>query len=280
MRKACADVFMPVSCVCSAAVRQSELAPLFVNLLRDQSRWVRMAAFQALGPFISTFADASITAMLHNDNGEIVITDTEQLAVRLEELEEERRREREEKRRAQMQKGPEPQPMDVIGEDEDDENEEEEDAREEELSPEEARAKTLLEKSSNTTSKSSPSSELAFNNFNFWREPLPAVELDDGVVLEAESNAASPTSTSSSSSSDQGNLKLSTLLLSLFFLSCFRWQCVEIANFTGSQDEEDPGGGGGFGIADEWSKLPIITFQTFDDLTSASSGQQQNRRRR
>merc|ERR1712024_340842 len=83
VRKACADVFMPVSCVCSPSVRQSELSPLFVNLLRDQSRWVRMAAFQALGPFISTFADPAITALLQNQNGEIVITDPEQLAERL-----------------------------------------------------------------------------------------------------------------------------------------------------------------------------------------------------
>jgi serine/threonine-protein phosphatase 4 regulatory subunit 1 len=46
VRKACADVFMPVSCVCSPTVRQAELSPIFINLLRDQSRWVRMAAFQ------------------------------------------------------------------------------------------------------------------------------------------------------------------------------------------------------------------------------------------
>ena len=73
---------MSVSCVCSPSVRQTELSPLFINLLRDQSRWVRMAAFQALGPFISTFADASIMTLLHNENGEIVITDTDQLALR------------------------------------------------------------------------------------------------------------------------------------------------------------------------------------------------------
>ena len=82
VRKACADVFMPVSCVCSPTVRQTELSPIFINLLRDQSRWVRMAAFQALGPFISTFADPAITALLHNENGEIVITDPDQLAER------------------------------------------------------------------------------------------------------------------------------------------------------------------------------------------------------
>jgi serine/threonine-protein phosphatase 4 regulatory subunit 1 len=82
VRKACAEVFMPLSCVCTPSVRLYELSPLFVNLLRDQSRWVRMAAFQALGPFISTFADSSITALLHNDNGEIVITDHDSLAER------------------------------------------------------------------------------------------------------------------------------------------------------------------------------------------------------
>merc|ERR1719270_1629981 len=87
VRKACADVFMPVSCVCSPTVRKSELSPIFTNLLKDQSRWVRMTAHQALGPFISTFADSNITALLHNDNGEIVITDRELLAQRLEDLE-------------------------------------------------------------------------------------------------------------------------------------------------------------------------------------------------
>ncbi len=46
-----------------------------------------MTAFQALGPFISTFADASITGLLQNDNGEIVITDREMLAERLDDLE-------------------------------------------------------------------------------------------------------------------------------------------------------------------------------------------------
>ena len=78
---------MPVSCVCSPTVRKSELSPIFINLLKDQSRWVRMTAYQALGPFISTFADSNITALLHNDNGEIVITDREMLAQRLEDLE-------------------------------------------------------------------------------------------------------------------------------------------------------------------------------------------------
>ncbi len=54
VRKACADVFMPVSCVCSPTVRQAELSPIFINLLRDQSRWVRMAAFQVAASFFTS----------------------------------------------------------------------------------------------------------------------------------------------------------------------------------------------------------------------------------
>ena len=54
-----------------------------------------MAAFQALGPFISTFADPAITALLHNENGEIIITDREQLVHKLNVLEEQRAKEAE-----------------------------------------------------------------------------------------------------------------------------------------------------------------------------------------
>merc|ERR1712226_1801044 len=41
----------------------------------------------SIGTFISTFADSQITALLHNDNGEIVITDRDLLSDRLDELE-------------------------------------------------------------------------------------------------------------------------------------------------------------------------------------------------
>ena len=58
VRKACAEVFMSLSRVISAGKRRTELGTIFVHLLQDESRWVRMAAFQALGPFISTFSRA------------------------------------------------------------------------------------------------------------------------------------------------------------------------------------------------------------------------------
>uniref|UniRef100_A0A8C4UAZ3 Serine/threonine-protein phosphatase 4 regulatory subunit 1 n=1 Tax=Falco tinnunculus TaxID=100819 RepID=A0A8C4UAZ3_FALTI len=59
VRKACAECFMAVSCATSQEVRRTKLSALFINLISDPSRWVRQAAFQSLGPFISTFANPS-----------------------------------------------------------------------------------------------------------------------------------------------------------------------------------------------------------------------------
>ena len=66
-----------------------------------------MTAYQALGPFISTFADSNITTLLHNDNGEIVITDRELLAQRLEDLEQARAEEQEQEKAEQAEEAAE-----------------------------------------------------------------------------------------------------------------------------------------------------------------------------
>ena len=73
VRKACAEVFMSVSCACTLQTRKQSLAPVFAKLLDDPSRWVRMSAYKTLGPFISTFAHPSITRLSYNQNGELVI---------------------------------------------------------------------------------------------------------------------------------------------------------------------------------------------------------------
>ena len=41
IRKACAECFMVVSNCTSPEVRRTKLSPLFINLISDQSRWVR-----------------------------------------------------------------------------------------------------------------------------------------------------------------------------------------------------------------------------------------------
>lgn len=73
VRKACAEVFMSVSCTCTLQTRKQSLAPVFANLLVDQCRWVRLFAYKTLGPFISTFADPSIIRLSYNQNGKLVI---------------------------------------------------------------------------------------------------------------------------------------------------------------------------------------------------------------
>uniref|UniRef100_A0A8C9SR94 Serine/threonine-protein phosphatase 4 regulatory subunit 1-like n=1 Tax=Scleropages formosus TaxID=113540 RepID=A0A8C9SR94_SCLFO len=69
IRKACAECFMVVSNSTSPEVRRTKLSPLFISLISDQSRWVRQAAFQSLGRFISTFANPSSTGLHFKEDG-------------------------------------------------------------------------------------------------------------------------------------------------------------------------------------------------------------------
>ncbi|KAI5700811.1 hypothetical protein M8J75_003066 [Diaphorina citri] len=73
VRKACAQVIMSVSCACALEARKTLLAPIFGRFLSDENRWVRVAAFQTLGPFITTFAQPSITGLAYNNSGELVL---------------------------------------------------------------------------------------------------------------------------------------------------------------------------------------------------------------
>uniref|UniRef100_A0A8C8HJL1 Phosphatase 2A Regulatory Subunit A helical domain-containing protein n=1 Tax=Oncorhynchus tshawytscha TaxID=74940 RepID=A0A8C8HJL1_ONCTS len=68
IRKACAECFMIVSNSTSPGVRRTKLSPLFISLISDQSRWVRQAAFQSLGRFISTFANPSSTGLYFKED--------------------------------------------------------------------------------------------------------------------------------------------------------------------------------------------------------------------
>lgn len=68
---------MSVSCACSPNVRRTTLAPVFLKLLQDETRWVRMAAFHSLGPFISTFADPTVTSITYNSMGELVLVNSD-----------------------------------------------------------------------------------------------------------------------------------------------------------------------------------------------------------
>ncbi|KAK9528674.1 hypothetical protein VZT92_012825 [Zoarces viviparus] len=72
IRKACAECFMMVSNSTSPEVRRAKLSPLFISLISDQSRWVRQAAFQSLGRFISTFANPSSAGLHFREDGALL----------------------------------------------------------------------------------------------------------------------------------------------------------------------------------------------------------------
>ncbi|XP_053723819.1 serine/threonine-protein phosphatase 4 regulatory subunit 1 [Synchiropus splendidus] len=72
IRKACAECFMMVSNSTSPEVRRAKLSPLFISLISDQSRWVRQAAFQSLGRFISTFANPTSTGLHFSEDGALL----------------------------------------------------------------------------------------------------------------------------------------------------------------------------------------------------------------
>lgn len=69
VRKACAECYMSVSTASPKAMRKTELSQYFISLLCDKSRWVQMAAYQSLGPFISTFADPAESGFFVNEEG-------------------------------------------------------------------------------------------------------------------------------------------------------------------------------------------------------------------
>ncbi|XP_076385857.1 serine/threonine-protein phosphatase 4 regulatory subunit 1 isoform X1 [Megachile rotundata] len=73
IRRASVDVMMPVACCMTLQQRQLLLAELLAMHLDDESKWVRMCAFQILGLFISTFAK-QFTEVTYNQHGELVFT--------------------------------------------------------------------------------------------------------------------------------------------------------------------------------------------------------------
>ncbi|GLD93661.1 hypothetical protein PINS_up002266 [Pythium insidiosum] len=61
VRKACAECLVSVSEALAPADRGELLIPLFENFFDDSSRWVRMAAYQSLGPFLASLERKDIS---------------------------------------------------------------------------------------------------------------------------------------------------------------------------------------------------------------------------
>ena len=61
VRKACAEAVVGISGAISAELRAAELVPVVERFANDKSKWVRNAALQHLGPFISTLRSGDVT---------------------------------------------------------------------------------------------------------------------------------------------------------------------------------------------------------------------------
>ncbi|XP_065570968.1 serine/threonine-protein phosphatase 4 regulatory subunit 1-like isoform X3 [Artemia franciscana] len=81
VRKACAEVFTVVASCVSMQTKWYTLSPLFVTLLRDESRWVRLAAYQNLGQFIATFHEENEKGSeMSNDESSGLLDETPDIA--------------------------------------------------------------------------------------------------------------------------------------------------------------------------------------------------------
>jgi len=171
VRKACAEVIMSVSCACCLQTRKAVLAPVFASLLTDVFRWVRISAFQTLGPFITTFAEPSITGLAYNQQGELVLSNPEGFEFRLlnqkndsnsladffEDLASKKDQQQQQKFANQPQ-------CTILSEFSEDLTNKQKDGEGEDPCD---------------TCGSPPLEDLEFNSFLYWREPLP--EIDDNI---------------------------------------------------------------------------------------------------
>ncbi|KAM3720554.1 Serine/threonine-protein phosphatase 4 regulatory subunit [Dirofilaria immitis] len=76
VRKSSCEVFVDVANNCTMETRERKLAPRFITLLHDTSRWVTHVAFQQLGRFIATFADANRMSLEIRD-GRLVVANSD-----------------------------------------------------------------------------------------------------------------------------------------------------------------------------------------------------------
>ncbi|KAB0403165.1 hypothetical protein E2I00_000988, partial [Balaenoptera physalus] len=201
VRKACAECFMAVSCATCQEIRRTKLSALFINLISDPSRWVRQAAFQSLGPFISTFANPSSSGQYFKEENK----SSEDTSV------EDKNRTRDEEVPEDAQIRPEDVPADptvsnssvkLEGAPDPDigaesprkppgdsslpcplssEPHQEAASNEDDKKPGTGRSACRLEVGS-SAQDSAPLDQELYNSFHFWRTPLP--EIDPDVELE------------------------------------------------------------------------------------------------
>ncbi|XP_055951541.1 serine/threonine-protein phosphatase 4 regulatory subunit 1-like isoform X1 [Argiope bruennichi] len=193
VRKACANVFVEVANAVSLKTRKEVLSATLLKLLDDSSNSVRLAAYQSLGAFICSFADPNRTGFVC-ENGKlncVKVDESKQMEFNI--------------------NGPIAENLDNLHIDHKEDVSHPADhsttskenttvdslkmsnsikSNNKELSDASTVLHSCLRASVIVTTKNNSSSddESAFNNFQFWREPLPDVD----VNINEESTKNSP----------------------------------------------------------------------------------------
>ncbi|XP_021509219.1 serine/threonine-protein phosphatase 4 regulatory subunit 1 isoform X2 [Meriones unguiculatus] len=203
VRKACAECFMAVSCATCQEIRRTKLSALFINLISDPSRWVRQAAFQSLGPFISTFANPSSSGQYFKDEGksseDLSAEDKDRIKDHdVEEEEQIRPEDAPSDLSARLASTLEDCAAETSGSSAGDSaavdssllctlsSESPQEAASHESDQEPANSKSAFQPEAGTSSTDSTLLDQdLFNSFHFWRTPLPVIDID--VELQQDS---------------------------------------------------------------------------------------------
>uniref|UniRef100_A0A674D4A0 Serine/threonine-protein phosphatase 4 regulatory subunit 1 n=1 Tax=Salmo trutta TaxID=8032 RepID=A0A674D4A0_SALTR len=196
VRKACAECFMTVSSSTSQEVRRTKLSSLFISLISDPSRWVRQAAFQSLGQFISTFASPNSVGQYFREGevGECYCVHPQNRCSRYWPFEQEAPS-------GDTENEPQPPEKHTTSNEKDDSPAD--------ISELISLSEPVEESPSVSPQDSIPEQEL-YNSFHFWRMPIAEMDLDMELLQHGESSQQEPRSYGSSS---QGKTKASAPVL-------------------------------------------------------------------
>ena len=64
VRKACVDGICEIANICDGIARETHLTETYLRFLEDSSKWVKVAAYKKLGPFIATLMGQKIHSKL------------------------------------------------------------------------------------------------------------------------------------------------------------------------------------------------------------------------
>lgn len=80
MRKACVENIVIISNISETPIRENFLTQVLLKLLKDTNKWVKIAAYKCLGPFISTLAGMSISEKLFENYCQMTTSSLNSLA--------------------------------------------------------------------------------------------------------------------------------------------------------------------------------------------------------